>query len=153
MLLLIFVVVDYFFCEVSHIFTRTQTHAHTSFQVYPGAFVYLYSVLYFVTGRGESIFVAQMIFVALLVATVAVLLLIFQKSRKMPLVALFLLLCSRRLHSIYVLVQASIVFCWSARNVFEISKFFCKRLRRSYAASVQRLLGHVFLIFGDLLFL
>lgn len=69
--------------------------------VYPAGFVYLFSWLQSITG-GE-VLPAQVVFAALYLATQALVMLLYIKSRSMPPWTLVLLCLSRRLHSIYVL--------------------------------------------------
>ncbi len=49
--------------------------------VYPAGFVYLYSVLYWVTGSGEKLVVVQWIFAALYVASLAVVMMAMKSSK------------------------------------------------------------------------
>lgn len=71
--------------------------------VYPAGFVYLYSVFYWVTGKGADIRLAQWIFVGLYVLFIWVVLEIYNKTRVIPPWAVILVCASRRIHSIFVL--------------------------------------------------
>jgi len=69
--------------------------------VYPAGFVYVYAALKRVTGGAVAL--AQPLFAALYVATLAVVLTVYVHSRVLPPAALPLLCLSKRLHSIYLL--------------------------------------------------
>ncbi|ORX98842.1 glycosyltransferase family 58 protein [Basidiobolus meristosporus CBS 931.73] len=71
--------------------------------VYPAGFVYIYSGLYYLTGHGQNILLAQMCFAGLYMSTLLIVLRIYYKIEKMPPYVVILLCCSRRLHSIYTL--------------------------------------------------
>ncbi|KAK9235426.1 ALG3 protein-domain-containing protein [Lipomyces kononenkoae] len=70
--------------------------------VYPAGHVYIFSVLYKLTGNGKNILLAQIIFAALYLATLAVVFKLYIKA-KAPLYAFPLVILSKRLHSIYML--------------------------------------------------
>jgi len=105
--------------------------------VYPAGFVYIFSLLYKITNNGENIRLAQYIFMGLYIATLVIILNIYKKSRTFPTYGIYLLLISKRLHSIYVLrcfndpVAIFFIFCailaalhhyWSLTSVlFSIS--------------------------------
>ncbi|CAM9779063.1 unnamed protein product [Ectocarpus sp. 8 AP-2014] len=73
--------------------------------VYPAGFVYAYSLLYWVTDRGEDIFTAQYIFMGVYVSLMVMVLSIYRRagSGAMPLWSILLVCTSRRVHSIFVL--------------------------------------------------
>ncbi|CAM9454777.1 unnamed protein product [Ectocarpus fasciculatus] len=73
--------------------------------VYPAGFVYAYSLLYWVTDRGEDIFTAQYIFMGVYVSLMVMVLSIYRRagSSAMPLWSILLVCTSRRVHSIFVL--------------------------------------------------
>ena len=72
--------------------------------MYPAGFVYLYSLLYFVTDHGKDIRLAQYIFAGVYVAMLALIFRLYRKSQRMP-AYLLLLMCftAKRIHSIFVL--------------------------------------------------
>ncbi|KAG5928040.1 dolichyl-P-Man:Man(5)GlcNAc(2)-PP-dolichol alpha-1,3-mannosyltransferase [Claviceps sorghi] len=70
--------------------------------VYPAAHVYSYTALYYLTGRGKNILLAQQVFAVLYMATLAVVLLCYSRA-KVPPYVFPLLVLSKRLHSVYVL--------------------------------------------------
>jgi alpha-1,3-mannosyltransferase len=72
--------------------------------VYPAAFVYIYSLFYFVTSQGANIRLAQYIFVGIYLAQMYLVLRLFSKTRKLPPYVMVLsAFTSYRIHSIYVL--------------------------------------------------
>lgn len=70
--------------------------------VYPAIHVYLYSALYYLTDRGTNIFQAQCIFAFLYLVTIALVLACYQRAGAPPWL-LVTLVCSKRLHSIFLL--------------------------------------------------
>eukprot|EP00667_Euglena_gracilis_P011406 EG_transcript_11655 len=71
--------------------------------VYPAGFVYVYSALYYLTGSGNNIALAQQLFGVLYLVFIATVLYIYSKVKGVPSWALLLLCLSRRIHSIFVL--------------------------------------------------
>ncbi|EFX05650.1 alpha-mannosyltransferase [Grosmannia clavigera kw1407] len=80
----------------------TQMKGGTGPLVYPGAHVYTYSVLYYLTDQGSNILLAQQIFAGLYLFTLAVVMRCYWQAGAPPYV-LPLLVLSKRLHSIYIL--------------------------------------------------
>ncbi|KAK9458637.1 ALG3 protein-domain-containing protein [Lipomyces oligophaga] len=70
--------------------------------VYPAGHVYVYSFLYRITNEGQNIFRAQLIFLGLYMATLALVFKSYIKA-KTPLYSFPLVILSKRLHSIYML--------------------------------------------------
>lgn len=71
--------------------------------VYPAGFLYVFSLLYWMTTKGANILTGQIIFAVLYVLNAAVVFLLYQKSGQVPLAAFVTLVLSKRLHSIFVL--------------------------------------------------
>lgn len=71
--------------------------------VYPGGFVYIFSLLYFITDEGKNILLAQYIFLFLYLLSLLAIMKIYQTSRSIPPYVLVLLCLSKRLHSIFML--------------------------------------------------
>ena len=72
--------------------------------VYPGGFVYIYSILYFITDHGTNILKAQYVFLLLHVFFIySFIKLLMNNTRKLPLWVVVLTAISRRIHSIFVL--------------------------------------------------
>ncbi|KAJ2720226.1 dolichyl-P-Man:Man(5)GlcNAc(2)-PP-dolichol alpha-1,3-mannosyltransferase [Coemansia sp. Benny D115] len=70
--------------------------------VYPAGFVWIYQVLYRLTAGGADLRLAQYVFMAVYLATLAAVLYIYKRTQVPP-GMLVLLVVSKRLHSIYVL--------------------------------------------------
>ncbi|KAK7755548.1 dolichyl-P-Man:Man(5)GlcNAc(2)-PP-dolichol alpha-1,3-mannosyltransferase [Diatrype stigma] len=70
--------------------------------VYPAAHVYIYTGLYYLTDKGQNIFLAQQIFAVLYMATLALVMACYRQA-KVPPYVFPLLIASKRLHSIFVL--------------------------------------------------
>lgn len=72
--------------------------------VYPAGFVYLYSAFYYITNRGTDIHLAQYLFAALYVGTLALVFRLYRRTGKFPPYVLILMCAlSYRIHSIFVL--------------------------------------------------
>ncbi|KAF2143765.1 glycosyltransferase family 58 protein [Aplosporella prunicola CBS 121167] len=80
----------------------TQIKGGTGPLVYPGLHVYIYRLLYGLTGQGRDIFSAQLIFAVLYLGTLAVVMACYRRAKVPPYVFPMLIL-SKRLHSIFVL--------------------------------------------------
>ncbi|KAK7554228.1 Lethal(2)neighbour of Tid protein [Phyllosticta citricarpa] len=80
----------------------TKIKGGTGPLVYPGAHVYVYRLLYSLTGQGQNILTAQVLFAALYVAVLVVVMACYRKAKVPPYVFPMLIL-SKRLHSIFVL--------------------------------------------------
>ncbi|KAM3513360.1 hypothetical protein MY11210_002941 [Beauveria gryllotalpidicola] len=70
--------------------------------VYPAAHVYTYTGLYYLTGEGKNILLAQQLFAMLYMATLGLVMLCYWKA-KVPPYVFPLLILSKRLHSVFVL--------------------------------------------------
>ncbi|KAK1344082.1 hypothetical protein QTO34_014641 [Cnephaeus nilssonii] len=83
----------------------TQLRGDTGPLVYPAGFVYIFMGLYYVTGHGTDIRMAQHIFAVLYLATLLLVFLIYHQTCKVSTsLRLFLhVLCLYRVHSIFVL--------------------------------------------------
>ncbi|XP_013108652.1 lethal(2)neighbour of tid protein 2 [Stomoxys calcitrans] len=91
--------------------------------VYPAAFVYIYSALYFITSHGQNIRLAQYIFGVIYLLQMWLVLRLYSKSRKVPPYVLVIsAFTSYRIHSIYVLRlfndPVAILFLYAALNLF-----------------------------------
>ncbi|KAI9158217.1 dolichyl-P-Man:Man(5)GlcNAc(2)-PP-dolichyl mannosyltransferase [Paramyrothecium foliicola] len=80
----------------------TKMEGGTGPLVYPGAHVYTYTGLYYLTDEGKDIRLAQQLFAVLYMATLAVVMLCY-KQAKVPPYVFPLLILSKRLHSVFVL--------------------------------------------------
>uniref|UniRef100_A0A7N5KB74 Dol-P-Man:Man(5)GlcNAc(2)-PP-Dol alpha-1,3-mannosyltransferase n=1 Tax=Ailuropoda melanoleuca TaxID=9646 RepID=A0A7N5KB74_AILME len=82
----------------------TQLQGDTGPLVYPAGFVYIFMGLYYATGRGTDIRMAQHIFAMLYLATLLLVFLIYHQTCKVPPFVFFFMCCaSYRVHSIFVL--------------------------------------------------
>ncbi|XP_037886734.1 lethal(2)neighbour of tid protein 2 [Glossina fuscipes] len=91
--------------------------------VYPAGFVYIYSILYYVTSRGQNIHLAQYIFGVIYLLQLWLVLRLYSKSRKVPPYVLIIsAFTSYRIHSIYVLRlfndPIAILFLYASLNLF-----------------------------------
>ncbi|XP_060098798.1 dol-P-Man:Man(5)GlcNAc(2)-PP-Dol alpha-1,3-mannosyltransferase [Heteronotia binoei] len=82
----------------------TQLKGDTGPLVYPAGFVYIFLGLYYATGRGTNIRLAQYLFAALYLATLLLVFRIYSRTNKVPPYVFFFMCCaSYRIHSIFVL--------------------------------------------------
>lgn len=91
--------------------------------MYPAAFVYIYSTLYYLTNHGRNIRLAQYIFIAIYLLQMWLVLRLYSKSRKIPPYVLVIsAFTSYRIHSIFVLRlfndPIAMVFVYGALNLF-----------------------------------
>ncbi|KAM7311315.1 lethal(2)neighbour of Tid protein isoform X1 [Ixodes scapularis] len=85
-------------------FNYAELKGDTGPLVYPAGFVYIFAALYYVTGQGVNIKLAQYIFSGLYLFTLCLVFSLYNKTRKVPPYVLVLMCCtSYRIHSIYVL--------------------------------------------------
>lgn len=59
----------------------TKMEGGTGPLVYPAAHVYTYTALYYLTGRGKNVLLAQQLFAVLYMATLAVVMLCYSKAK------------------------------------------------------------------------
>ncbi|XP_048203200.1 dol-P-Man:Man(5)GlcNAc(2)-PP-Dol alpha-1,3-mannosyltransferase isoform X2 [Perognathus longimembris pacificus] len=82
----------------------TRLQGDTGPLVYPAGFVYIFMGLYYATGQGTDIRMAQNIFALLYLATLLLVFLIYHQTCKVPPFVFFFMCCaSYRVHSIFVL--------------------------------------------------
>ncbi|XP_066565934.1 dol-P-Man:Man(5)GlcNAc(2)-PP-Dol alpha-1,3-mannosyltransferase [Amia ocellicauda] len=82
----------------------TELKGDTGPLVYPAGFVYIFTVLYYVTGHGVNIRLAQYIFAAFYLVTLLLVFRIYHRTQKVPPYVFFFMCCaSYRIHSIFVL--------------------------------------------------
>jgi len=110
--------------------------------VYPGGFVYIYSILYFITSRGTNIKLAQYIFAFIYLLQMALVLRLYTKSRKVPpYVLVITAFTSYRIHSIYVLRlfndPIAVLFLYIALNLFMDGEWSFGSLFYSLAVGVK----------------
>ncbi|CAH1643367.1 unnamed protein product [Spodoptera littoralis] len=120
----------------------SQLRGDTGPLVYPAGFVYIYSFLYFLTGQGENIKVAQYIFIGIYLLQLCLVLRIYIKTKKVPpYVLVITILTSYRIHSIYVLRlfndPIAVLFLYVALNFFVDSKWYLGSIFYSLGVSVK----------------
>ncbi|TNN67794.1 Dol-P-Man:Man(5)GlcNAc(2)-PP-Dol alpha-1,3-mannosyltransferase [Liparis tanakae] len=82
----------------------TELKGDTGPLVYPAGFVYIFTVLYYITSRGVNIRLAQYIFAAFYLITLLLVFRIYHRTKKVPPYVFFFVCCaSYRIHSIFVL--------------------------------------------------
>ncbi|PBP18341.1 alpha-mannosyltransferase [Diplocarpon rosae] len=100
----------------------TKLTGSTGPLVYPAAHVYMYWVLYHITEKGRNILLAQRLFGALYLVTLAVVMACYRKA-KAPMYIFPMLILSKRLHSIFVLRLfndcLAVFFLWVAVYFFQ----------------------------------
>ena len=101
-----------------------QLRGDTGPLVYPAGFVYLYSLLYYVTGQGANVRLAQYVFIGLYVGTMYVVHRLYIRCG-LPPYLLILLSLSKRLHSIYMLRLFN--DCWAMLLLYAAVLLFINR--------------------------
>ncbi|KAK3534136.1 hypothetical protein QTP86_002287 [Hemibagrus guttatus] len=82
----------------------TQLKGDTGPLVYPAGFVYIFSVLYYITDQGLNIRLAQYLFASFYLITLFLVFRIYHRTKKVPPYVFFFVCCaSYRIHSIFVL--------------------------------------------------
>ncbi|NXI38577.1 ALG3 mannosyltransferase, partial [Galbula dea] len=82
----------------------TQLKGDTGPLVYPAGFVYIFLGLYYATGRGTNIRLAQYLFACLYLLSLLLVFRIYYRTNKVPPYVFFFMCCaSYRIHSIFVL--------------------------------------------------
>ncbi|XP_061710874.1 lethal(2)neighbour of tid protein 2 [Cydia pomonella] len=123
-------------------FDYSQLRGDTGPLVYPAGFVYIYSLLYFLTSQGTNIILAQYLFIVIYLLQLVLVLRIYIKTKKVPpYVMAFTILTSYRIHSIYVLRlfndPIAVLFLYAALNLFLEDKWFLGSVFYSLGVSVK----------------
>ncbi|KFP72249.1 Dol-P-Man:Man(5)GlcNAc(2)-PP-Dol alpha-1,3-mannosyltransferase, partial [Acanthisitta chloris] len=133
----------------------TQLKGDTGPLVYPAGFVYIFLGLYYATGRGSDIRLAQYLFAGLYLLNLLLVFRIYCRTNKVPPYVFFFMCCaSYRIHSIFVLrlfndpVAMAILFL--AINLFLEERWSWGCLLFSLAVSVKM---NILLFAPGLLFL
>ncbi|XP_019628046.1 PREDICTED: dol-P-Man:Man(5)GlcNAc(2)-PP-Dol alpha-1,3-mannosyltransferase-like [Branchiostoma belcheri] len=100
-----------------------QLKGDTGPLVYPAGFVYVFGVLYYITGHGANIRLAQFIFAGFYLVLLALVFRIYNKTLKVPPYAFLFMCCaSYRIHSIFVLRlfndPVAMLFLYLSINLF-----------------------------------
>ncbi|KAL3272040.1 hypothetical protein HHI36_022502 [Cryptolaemus montrouzieri] len=110
--------------------------------VYPAGFVYIYSALYYITSKGENIYLAQYIFMCFYLLQILLNYRILSLTAKIPPFALVIsTLTSYRIHSIYVLRlfndPVAVLLFYISLNLFISNKWILGSFFYSLAVSVK----------------
>ncbi|XP_074040394.1 ALG3, alpha-1,3- mannosyltransferase [Leptinotarsa decemlineata] len=110
--------------------------------VYPAGFVYIFSILYYITSQGKNIYFAQYIFLVFYLLQTFLIQRIFRKTLKLPPYALVLTtLTSYRIHSIFVLRlfndPIAVLLFYVSLNLFLSNKWLLGSVFYSLAVSVK----------------
>lgn len=110
--------------------------------MYPAGHVYIYTALYFLTGHGQNVRLAQYCFVGIYLLQMYFVLKIYAKSRKVPPYLLaFSAFTAHRIHSIYVLRlfndPIAIVLFWAALDAYLNGKWTRGSVLLSLGVSVK----------------
>lgn len=110
--------------------------------VYPAAFVYIYSALYYLTAHGSNVRLAQYIYTGIYLLQMCLVLRLYLKSRKVPPYVLVLsAFTSYRIHSIYVLRlfndPVAVLFLYASLNLFMDSRWLWGTIFYSLAVGVK----------------
>ncbi|XP_074650410.1 dol-P-Man:Man(5)GlcNAc(2)-PP-Dol alpha-1,3-mannosyltransferase-like [Tubulanus polymorphus] len=123
-------------------YNYTTLKGDTGPLVYPAGFVYIFMALYFVTGYGRNIRVAQFIFAIFYLLTFVLVFNIYRITKKVPAYVL-ILMCgiSYRIHSIYLLRlfndPVAMIFLYAAINWFLIGRWSVGCVFYSVAVSIK----------------
>ncbi|KAJ8892502.1 hypothetical protein PR048_005083 [Dryococelus australis] len=132
--------------EVEGVLNGTFDYAHlkgdTGPLVYPAGFVYIFTILYYVTNQGRNIRLAQYIFCAFYIIMLCLVMRLYWRSKKVPPYVVVLACCtSYRIHSIFVLRlfndPVAMLLCYAAINLFLDNKWLLGSLFFSLAVSVK----------------
>jgi len=110
--------------------------------VYPAGFVYIFSALYYITGHGANIRLAQYIFLVFYMINLALVIRIYNKTAKCPpYVFVFMCCASKRVHSIFVLRlfndPVAMILFFVALNLFLDKRWTLGCVMFSAAVSVK----------------
>jgi len=120
----------------------SQLRGDTGPLVYPGGFVWIYMILYYLTSQGQNILVGQYIFCGLYVLNLALVFRILVKTNKLPpYMYAMISLTSYRIHSIFVLRlfndPVAVLLVYLAFNLFIDDYWSLGSLVFSLAVSVK----------------
>lgn len=110
--------------------------------VYPAGFVYIFSTLYYITGHGAQIKIAQYFFAVLYIILLVLVFRIYAKTKKVPPYILIIMCCtSYRVHSIFTLRlfndPIAMVFLFASLNAFLDDRWYLGSILYSLAVSVK----------------
>nr|VZI03219.1 unnamed protein product [Spirometra erinaceieuropaei] len=110
--------------------------------VYPAGHVYVYTMLYYVSGGGTNIHTVQLVFLGLYLLSIGLIFNIYRSVLKVPpFVLFFMCLASYRVHSIYLLRlfndPVAMFFFYASINFCLYSRFSLASIFFSLAVSVK----------------
>ncbi|XP_003705821.2 alg3, alpha-1,3- mannosyltransferase [Megachile rotundata] len=110
--------------------------------VYPAGFVYIFSMLHFITGHGTNIKIAQYFFAVLYIILLTLVFRIYAKTKKVPPYVLIIMCCtSYRVHSIFTLRlfndPVAMVLLFASLNAFLDNHWYLGSIFYSLAVSVK----------------
>jgi alpha-1,3-mannosyltransferase len=109
--------------------------------VYPAGFLYIFTFLRHLTNEGKDIFAAQFIFLLIYIINLAVVLGIYGRNGKVPASLCWILILSKRIHSIYVLRMfndcVAVLLGYIAVLLFTYRKWIPASIVYSLAVSVK----------------
>ncbi|KAI8646906.1 glycosyltransferase [Parasitella parasitica] len=133
----------------------TKLKGDTGPLVYPAGFVYIYSLLYYLTDHGKDVRLAQYIFEFLYLLSQLVVCAIYRQSKKVPPYIILLLGCSKRLHSIFLLRcfndPVAMLFMFACLLAMLYRKWTLSSLLYSLALSIKMNVLLFFPAFGIIL--
>ncbi|GET93276.1 alpha-1,3-mannosyltransferase, putative [Leishmania tarentolae] len=106
--------------------------------VYPGGFVWVYSVLYYLTKKGEAVELAQWLHAGVYLVTLTMVLRLYTSSG-LTWKTIIPLFVSKRIRSLYVLQLSS--DCWAMLFLFAAVSFIAGRPSRAVTRSRQWFIG------------
>lgn len=133
----------------------TQLKGDTGPLVYPAGFVYIFTVLYYITDHGLNIRLGQYLFAVFYLITLLLVFRIYHRTKKVPPYVFFFVCCaSYRIHSIFVLRlfndPVAMMLLFGAINLFLDGHWTLGCALYSFAVSVKM---NVLLFAPGLLFL
>ena len=109
--------------------------------VYPAGFLYIFTFLHHVTQSGKSIITAQYIFAGVYLSNLAVVFLLYALESSVPIIGVFTLILSKRIHSIYMLRMfndcIAVLFGYISVLFFLFKKYRLGSIFHSLAISVK----------------
>ncbi|KAG8284777.1 lethal(2)neighbour of tid protein [Homalodisca vitripennis] len=127
---------------VNGTFDYSKLKGDTGPLVYPGGFLYVFGALYFITGHGSNIRLAQYIFAGFYLILLVSVFVIYNKTKKVPPYAIIIACCtSYRIHSIFVLRMfndcVAVLLVYLALNLFLENYWSLGSIVYSIAVSVK----------------
>ncbi|KAJ4387127.1 dolichyl-P-Man:Man(5)GlcNAc(2)-PP-dolichol alpha-1,3-mannosyltransferase [Gnomoniopsis smithogilvyi] len=133
----------------------TKIEGGTGPLVYPAAHVWIYNILYDLTGNGKDILLAQKLFAGLYLVNLAIVMTCYRKAKAPPYI-LPMLILSKRLHSIFMLRCFNDCFAtfffWLSVLLFQHGSWLTGSLVYSWGIGVKMVLLLALPVVGILIF-